>query len=154
MTVSFITICFVIYLVYVPVYTMGNKRTHTASQNFCLCDRVGGGLVMFTKVVLSLCPGPPEFWRGPIKILIGRKPIHCGPPLYNCPTPKGSGIGVWTKGNLKEQLVLQKIYILILILASYMAGHKPIKSSQGTPLTSMHGHPQEVVIVEPKLLPK
>jgi len=40
-------------------------------------------------------------------------------------------------------------------MASYMAGHKPIKSSQGNPpLTPVHGHPQEVVIVEPKLLPK
>ncbi len=57
---------------------------------------------MFTKVVLSLCPGPPEFWRGPIEFLIGRKPIHCGPPLYNCPPPKGSGKGVRTKRNKKS----------------------------------------------------
>ncbi len=39
-------------------------------------------------------------------------------------------------------------------MVSYMTGHKPIKSSQGTPLTPVHGHTQEVVIVEPKLLPK
>jgi hypothetical protein len=35
-----------------------------------------------------------------------------------------------------------------------MAGQKPIKSSQGTPPTPVQGHLQEVVIVEPNLLPK
>jgi hypothetical protein len=118
MTLSILTICFVIYpSVRTRIHTMGNKKNTRGITEFLSSWQADWWCLQ--KVVLSLCPGPPEFWAWSNRIFDRQKADTLWTaPLLTVLLQKDSGKGVWTKGNKKSSSWSshpKKILILILI---------------------------------------